>query len=290
MNINEYFSRINYKDPNEKLDIATLSRIMHHHIMALPFENLSIHCQETIQLNLETTFQKLVKKQRGGWCTELNYLLFWVLKTMGYNVIMLASNIFVPALGTYNQYATHLIVRVVIGSKAYLVDSGFGTSSQMFEPLEFISGMDQFQIPGIFRLTEDNGFWYLDKIRRKQLITNELFSESELIDRSDHKRLYCFTLEEKTIEFFKDTCRFLQTSPKSLFTNKSICSLQTEEGVRTLVGWTYTETRYNYMEGVDLVEFTTIQDDSIQQVLRERFGIVLESRLVVINNSATYNI
>ncbi|KAM4721704.1 arylamine N-acetyltransferase, pineal gland isozyme NAT-10-like [Rhinophrynus dorsalis] len=290
MDINDYFSRINYKDPVGPLDIETLSKIFHHHIMMLPFENLSIHCGETISLDINSIFQKVVKKQRGGWCTELNHLLFWVLKTIGYKVTMLASNIFQPQLGTYYCSAQHLLLKVVINSKVYIVDGGFGASSQMWQPLELISAKYQHQLPGTFLLTENNGIWYLDKIRRKQLTANNQFSQSDLVDATRYKKLHCFTLEEKTIDFFQDSCNFLQTSAESVFANKSICTLQVKDGVRALVGWTYTKTKYNEREDVDLVEFSTIQDDDIAHILKEKFGIVLESSLVVANNIGRFKI
>ncbi|XP_068117702.1 arylamine N-acetyltransferase, pineal gland isozyme NAT-10-like isoform X2 [Hyperolius riggenbachi] len=290
MDINKYFSRVGYKRSSKASDLEALFEIMYRHVMTLPFENLSVHCREPISLNIEDIFEKVVMKQRGGWCSELNHLLFWVLKSMDYNVVMLATHVYQPHLDEYNPSATHLLLKVTIDNKVYIVDGAFGSSSQIWQPLELISGKDQLQTPGIFRLTENNGTWFLDKIRRKQMVSDGSFSESELIDRSCYKKIHCFTLEERTIEFFEFSSRFHQTSPESAFANKSVCTLQVSDGLRALVGWTYTETKYNYREGIDLVEFKTLQNDEIEEVLREKFGIVLQSRLVVANNPGRYTI
>ncbi|XP_072278615.1 arylamine N-acetyltransferase, pineal gland isozyme NAT-10-like [Pyxicephalus adspersus] len=290
MDINKYFARVGYKGSYPPADIDTLSAIMHHHIRAIPFENLSVHCGEPISLNIESIFQKLVMKQRGGWCSEQNHLLYWVLNTIGYRVVMLAAHVYQPHLDEYNPFATHLVLKVTLDSKVYIVDVGYGSSSQIWQPLELTSGMDQLQIPGIFRLSECNGIWFLDKIRRKQMVSDGLFSESELLDKSSYRKIHCFSLQEKTIDYFLESCRFHQTSPKSAFANKSVCSLQVPDGVRTLVGWTYTETKYNYRMGVDLVELKTLQNNEVEEVLKEKFGIILESPLVVANKPGTYTI
>ncbi|XP_018411379.1 PREDICTED: arylamine N-acetyltransferase, pineal gland isozyme NAT-10-like [Nanorana parkeri] len=290
MDLNKYFSRVGYKGCCKLTDVQTLSEIMYHHILAIPFENLSVHCREPISLNIESIFQKLVLKQRGGWCSEQNHLLFWVLKTIGYDVVMLAAHVHQPHLDEYNPFATHLLLKVTIDSKVYIADVGFGASSQIWQPLELSSGMDQLQVPGIFRLTESNGTWFLDKIRRTQMVSDGSCSDSELLDKSSYKKIHCFTLQEKTIDYFLESCRFHQTSPKSAFANKSVCSLQVSDGVRTLVGWTYTETKYNYRKGVDLVELKTLQHDEVETVLKENFGVVLESQFVVANNPGRYTI
>ncbi|CAI9621612.1 unnamed protein product [Staurois parvus] len=290
MDINKYFSRLGYKASCKPANRETLCEIMHHHIMAIPFENLSVHCREPISLDIESIFQKIVMKQRGGWCSEQNHLLFWALKTIGFDVVMLATHVYQPHLDNYNPLATHLLLKVTLDSKTYIVDVGFGSSLQFCQPLELKSGMDQPQIPGIFRLMEIKGMWFLDKIRRTQMVSNSSFSETELLDKASYRKIHCFTLQEKTIDYFLESCKFHQTSPKSAFFNKSVCSLQVSNGVRTLVGWTYTETKYNYRKSVDLVELKTLQNDEVEKVLKEKFGIVLESPLVVVNNSGNYTI
>ncbi|XP_073462009.1 arylamine N-acetyltransferase, pineal gland isozyme NAT-10-like isoform X1 [Aquarana catesbeiana] len=290
MDINKYLSRLGYKGSCKLANKETLFEIMHHHVMAIPFENLSVHCGEPISLDIESTFQKLVMKQRGGWCSEQNHLLFWALRTIGYDVVMLAAYVYQPHLDEYNPIATHLLLKVTIDSKTYIADTGYGSSLQIWQPLELTSGVDQLQTPGIFRLTESKGMWFLDKIRRKQVVSDGSFSETELLDKLSYRKIHYFTLQERTIDYFLESCKFHQTSPKSAFFNKSVCSLQFSHGVRTLVGWTYTETKYNYRKGVDLVELKTLQNDEVEKVLKEKFGIVLESQLVVVNNSGSYTI
>ncbi|XP_069073650.1 arylamine N-acetyltransferase, pineal gland isozyme NAT-10-like isoform X2 [Pleurodeles waltl] len=290
MNLEDYFSRIHFKGSPVKCTFQNVMEIFQHHIRAVPFENLSIHCEEVIQVNIDAVYNKIVRKRRGGWCIEQNHLLYWVLKTMGYEVTMHEGNVYHPLQAIYSDRPSHLILKVVVEGKTYIVDAGFGASYQMWEPMELISGKDQPQIPGIFRLTEVNGFWYFEKIKRKQHIPDEQFSSSDLLDNATHKQVYRFTLLERTIEDFIPVNTFLQISPDSLFKKKSICTLQLTDGVRSLVGWTLTEMRYNYKDNMDLVEFTTFNDEDVEMVLRDKFNLTLEKRFVPVNSKTFYTI
>lgn len=290
MNVEEYFMRTGYKGAVGKLDLETLTAIFQHHIRAVPFENLSIHCGETITLDLDQVYNKIVKKQRGGWCMENNQLLFWVLTSLGYDTTILGAYVFNPQRKMYATDMTHLIIKVVLEGKTYIVDAGFGVSYQMWQPMELVSGKDQPQTPGIFRFTEDNGIWHYEKMRRKQYIPNQSFSNSALLEKSERRSIYLFSLEPRTVEDFRLQCSYLQTSPNSLFTKKSICTLQTTDGFRALIGWTFSETKYNYQENVDLVEFTTLTDDEVEKMLMEKFGISLGNKLVSINDNVIYTI
>ncbi|KAH1181367.1 hypothetical protein KIL84_005093 [Mauremys mutica] len=224
MYIEEYLARIGYKGSHEKHDLETLTAIFQHHIRAVPFENLSIHCGEIITLDLDQVYNKIVRKKCGGWCMEHNQLLCWVLKTLGYDTTLLGAYIYNLHQNTYASHMTHLLLKVDIDDRTYILDGGFGVSYQIWQPMELISGKDQPQTPGIFRFTENNGTWYFEKIRRKQYVPNQSFSNSDLLERSECRKIYLFSLEPRTIRDFQFQCTYLQTSPDSLFTKKSICS------------------------------------------------------------------
>ncbi|KAJ7311866.1 hypothetical protein JRQ81_006181 [Phrynocephalus forsythii] len=280
MNVAEYFTRTGYKGSLKTLDLETLTAIFEHHIHAVPFENLSIHCGETITMDLEDIYTKIVKKKRGGWCLENNQLLAWVLKTVGYDTTLLGAQVFFPRKNAYGTEMDHLIVQVVIDGTPYIVDAGFGCSYQMWKPMELVSGKDQPQIPGVFRFTEANGIWYFEKMRRKQYVLNESSASSDLIENKEGRKIYLFTLEPRTAKDFQPQCSYLQTSPDSLCTKKSICSLQTTNGIQVLVGWTLSEITFRYQEDVDRVELTTLKEDELVKTLKDKFGITLESKLV----------
>ncbi|NXK50624.1 ARYL protein, partial [Chauna torquata] len=280
MNIQEYFSRISYDGSHKDADLQTLTVIFQHHIQAIPFENLSMHCGETIDLDLQSIYNKIVRKKRGGWCLESNCLLFWALQEIGYDVCILGGNSYDPATKAYTAYINHILLKVEIRGSSYIVDAGFGGAYQAWQPVMLISGKDQPQIPGIFRLTEDNGIWYFEKVKRKHYIPEQSVPLTDTPEMGNIRKIYSFTLEPQQIDAFQELNTYLQVSPDNILRKKSICSLQTTEGLYALVGWTFSELKYNYMEDMDLLQVTTLTDEEVEKTLKEKFSIVLENKLV----------
>ncbi|XP_027580927.2 arylamine N-acetyltransferase, liver isozyme-like [Pipra filicauda] len=285
MNIQEYFGRISYNKPHKDADLQTLKAVFQHHIQAIPFENLSMHCGETIELDLQSIYNKIVRKKRGGWCLETNYLLYWALQELGYDVCILGANSYDPAQRAYTAEMNHILLKVVIQGNSYIVDAGFGGAYQMWQPLRLISGKDQPQVPGIFRFVEDNGTWYFEKVKRKHYIPEQ--SETPYFTDTpglgNIRKIHRFTLEPRHINDFQELNTYLQVSPDNILRKKSLCSLQTTEGLIGLVGWTLTEMKYNYTEDMDLVHITTLTDEELEKTLKDKFNIVLENKLVPVN-------
>ncbi|NXL24286.1 ARYL protein, partial [Setophaga kirtlandii] len=281
MNIQEYFGRISYNKPHKDADLQTLTAIFQHHIHSIPFENLSMHCGEPIELDLQAIYNKIVRKKRGGWCMETNYLLFWALQELGYDICILGANSYEPAEKGYTAQINHILLKVVVKGQPYIVDAGFAGAYQMWQPLMLISGKDQPQVPGIFRFMEDNGTWYLEKVKRKHYIPehskNDFPHTPEL---GNIRKLHKFTLEPRHIDDFQELNAYLQVSPDNILQKKSICTLQTTSGVLALVGWTLTEMKYNYTEDMDLVNITTLTDEEVEKTLKDKFSIELENNLV----------
>ncbi|KAM9861218.1 arylamine N-acetyltransferase, pineal gland isozyme NAT-10-like [Aulostomus maculatus] len=290
MNLQEYFQRIGFHGSYDKPDLATMTLIHKQHVMSVPFENLSIHCGERNVMDLEVIYNKIVRSSRGGWCLESNFLFNWALRELGYDTTMLGSRVFDRDTKVFPALEAHLIIKVVIDGKAYLADVSFGVSSQIWEPLELISGKDQPQGAGVFRLNEKGDVWVLEKTGRKLEVLNPDFAKSSLVDRKLTNPIYCFTLEPREINNFFDTSDKLQTDPRSLFTNKSICALQNPSGFRVLVGWIYSEVTYKPEEGADVFDMRNVTDDEIERLLWEKFNVKLQNKLQLSDKKTCYTI
>lgn len=290
MDIEAYYQRIGYKNPRNKLDLESLTDIFQHQIRAVPYENLSLHCGESMELDLEAIFDQIVRRERGGWCLQVNYLLYWALTTIGFETTMLGGFVYGSNNDKYSTGMIHLIVQVTISGRNYIVDAGFGRSYQMWQPVELIPGKDQSQVPSIFRLREEGETWYLDQIRKQQHVPDQEFLNSELLEKKIYQKLYCFTLQPRTIEEFESANTYLQESPSSVFLDKSICSLQTPEGVHCLVGLTLTSRTYNYKENTDLVEFKVLTEEEVEGVLKTIFNISLGKKLMCKNGHLSFTI
>ncbi len=62
----------------------TLRELQVAHLLAVPFENLSIHLKQPIVLETNAVFTKVVERRRGGFCYEL--LIFKILHSRGQSI------------------------------------------------------------------------------------------------------------------------------------------------------------------------------------------------------------
>lgn len=288
MNLEEYFKRTGFQDSVKQLDLETLKSIHKKYVLSVPFENLSIHCGERITADLEDIYDKIVRNNRGGWCFENNYLFGWVLRKLGFDVTMLGARVYL--LEDFYLTESHLINKVVIDGKAYITDVSFGASYQLREPLELISGKEQPQAAGIFRLINKEGFWMLEKTCRESLVLNPDFANTSLVGRKGTKIIYGFTLAPREMDDYVETIHRLQTDPTSLFTTKSICSLQTPSGFRALVGWIYSEVTYKPEEGVDVYDMRCITANELEGILTGKFHIKLQKKMQPVNEKTKYTL
>ncbi|XP_055474847.1 arylamine N-acetyltransferase 3-like [Psammomys obesus] len=290
MDIEAYFERIGYQNYRNILDLQTLTEILQHQIRAIPFENLNIHCGEPMEMSLEAVFDHIVRKKRGGWCLQVNHLLYWALTMLGFETTMLGGCIYISPACKYSKTMVHLLLQVIIRGKKYIVDGAFPFSCQIWEPLELISGKDQPQLPATFRLTEENGIWHLGQIKRQEYVPNKEFIDSDFLEKNKHRKIYSFILEPRTIEDFKPVSEHYKVAPTSVMVNTSLCSLHTQEGVHGLIGTIIAYKKFNYEDDVDLVEFKSLKEEEIEEVLKSVFGIHLEKKLVPKRGSAFFTI
>src|SRR5574341_1486100 len=89
-----YLSRIGYQG-TLRPDYETLRGLQAAHMYAVPFENLDIvPLHRNIELDLESLWDKIVTRRRGGFCYELNGLFAWLLQQVGFVVRYLNARVF----------------------------------------------------------------------------------------------------------------------------------------------------------------------------------------------------
>ncbi|KAJ6651802.1 hypothetical protein lerEdw1_016479 [Lerista edwardsae] len=252
MDISQYLLRIGYQGP--VLPSPESLRNLHkRHLLSVPFESLSMHCEEPITLALPALYEKVVRRHRGGFCFELNGLFLWLLQALGFDAKAVAGRVRNRLTGRYGPPLDHMVILVQLGGQQFLCDVGFGEG--FMEPLKLRPEVQQVQKNGIFWLGRNGATWVLE--RRD-------------ISGREGRPLYTFTLEEKKLDDFASMCLYHQTSPSSIFTCKSFCSLHKEDGGRlTYIGWRLIATL-----GEERTE-TVLQDSEIPAVLLEKFRIKL---------------
>src|SRR2546427_8621834 len=127
VNTKAYLERINYPLNYRRSlapDAETLRALQVAHLLAVPFENLSIHAGQPIILEDDALFTKIVENGRGGFCYEANGLFAALLRALGFNVAMLSAEV-ANAEGEFGPNFDHMALMVMLEQR-WLVDVGFG--------------------------------------------------------------------------------------------------------------------------------------------------------------------
>jgi N-hydroxyarylamine O-acetyltransferase len=242
-----YLARIGAARP-EQADAQALGDLQLRHLLAVPFENLSIHLGQRIVLDQKALLDKVVTQRRGGFCYELNGAFAGLLSQLGFTVTLLAARVFGPSgLGPPFD---HLALRVeTADSQAWLADVGFGSHSHY--PLRLDVRTDQPDPGGTFRIAEA--------------------AEGDLDVIRDGAPQYRIEPRARALPDFEPTCWWQQTSPDSHFTRSLVCSLLTATGRVTLSDRTLIQTvageRHEQILGTDA---------EVLAAYRTYFGIVLD--------------
>lgn len=248
LNLNEYLSRIKY---NKKLsaDLDTLIELQKCHLLNIPFENLDIHNRTPITIDVEKFYTKIIENKRGGFCYELNGLFNELLKVIGFKTFLVSARVFDTA-ENYSEEFDHLAIIVSIDNEKWLTDVGFGEFA--FSPLKIITGIEQKDARGIFRINQ--------------------FDEEYLVVQKQipggWKNEYLFSLKPRNISEFSEKCYYHQTSPDSHFTQKKLCSIPTQNGRITL-----TDKSLKITNNESIEEKEIKNEEQFYQLLKEYFSI-----------------
>ena len=208
-----YLERINVHATGA--DLATLKKLQHHHLLAIPFENLDIYWNRNIVLDIEASYEKVVINGRGGFCYELNGLFDVLLRDLGFETRLISARVY-HADGSTGPEFDHAAVIVMIDGNPYLTDVGFGDFAA--EPLWLVVNEPQEDPAGTF-------------VIRK--IDETEFDVAKQVN-GDWKGQYVFTDQSRELSDFTEMCDFQQFSPDSHFKKGPICSILIKDGRKTL--------------------------------------------------------
>ncbi|MBK8784283.1 MAG: arylamine N-acetyltransferase [Anaerolineales bacterium] len=88
MNIQDYLSRIRF-DGIPSLSSETLHALQLAHMKTVPAQRIWHSFGRTIKLDIESLWDKIIIRKRGGFCYELNGMFAWLLKEIGFEVTYL---------------------------------------------------------------------------------------------------------------------------------------------------------------------------------------------------------
>ena len=252
MNIINYLHRIHINQA-ELPSLDFLSKLIYQHLISVPFENLDIGRGVRILLDEKHLYNKIVVQGRGGFCFELNGLFAGLLKALGFSVTLASARVFNSGNNEYGPEFDHLILLVDL-SERYLVDVGFG---DLFRgPLSLNNDRAE-DVGGEYRLInskETQNFYVVQKH-----------------EKNGWQPQYRFTEISRTLSDFHDMCAYHQTSPDSHFTQKTICTIATEDGRKTL-----TDSDLMITKGREKKKIRVSSQKDFNRLLQEHFQIKLK--------------
>lgn len=241
----DYLERIGVEGP-VPVDQAGLTLLQERHLATVPFENLSIHLGEPIVLTEEALLDKVVRRHRGGFCYELNGAFAVLLRSLGFDVTLLAARVFTP-VGLGPPY-DHMTLRIDL-DEPWLADVGFGRF--IARPVRYAAPEAQQDPSGSVTFGEAP-YGDLDV----------------LLDGTPQFRI---DQRPRELEEFAATCWYQQTWPESHFRTSLTCSLPTPSGRVTLSD----RLLITSVDGVR-TETTLESDADVLATYRERFGVELD--------------
>lgn len=139
--LGDFFKRIQYQG-SQKPTLQTLKELQYRFLLTFPFENLSIHGLPhydgpiPVSIKPDIVETKLLDQGRGGYCFELNQYFYYVLRALGFKVIIKSARVIFRVNPTISTPRSHIfsVVHFEDTNELYLCDVGFGGNSPI-EPL-----------------------------------------------------------------------------------------------------------------------------------------------------------
>ena len=208
--------------------LPTLKAVHRAHVLAIPYENLDVYLERRVDQDINRIFHKIVVQGRGGWCYEMNGLLGWALREIGFNVTRRMAGVFRAEKGD-EAFGNHLIHTAELGG-TYVVDVGIGDFIK--EPAFLRAGafIEEGKSYQLERLADDSSRFH--NMEGAMPPSFDFFYEGSnegSNEVSDEARL-------------GTTCSNLQSDPESIFRQNLICQQMTTRGFRSLVGRIYKDT------------------------------------------------
>lgn len=95
--LDRYFERIGYSG-TPRVDLETLTALHRLHLESIAYENLDVQLGVPVPIDTSAAFEKLVTRQRGGWCYEMNGIPSWALDGIDHSRSAPGLTLPVPAM------------------------------------------------------------------------------------------------------------------------------------------------------------------------------------------------
>ncbi|HYK72034.1 MAG TPA: arylamine N-acetyltransferase [Pseudoneobacillus sp.] len=230
-NLNLLFRRRIGLQEDELVNFEKLDRVLEKTATAIPFENLCVISNTVADITQENLIQKILLRNEGGLCYELNTILYYFLKENGLDVNLARAIVFEHANQDYAAVGrTHVIILLNQHDQTFVVDTGFGGNLPL-KPVP-LSGEVVTSFNGEFRIRQEesaHGNYVLEmKLKHKD---------------TDWKNGYAFHSQQLVIDIaeMNEVQKVITESTNSPFNKAPLMTRLTESGSQTLTSTSFTQ-------------------------------------------------
>lgn len=236
----------------EKLDV-----LLKKTAKKIPFENLCIINKATISPTKENLAHKILERNEGGLCYELNPLLYYFLIENGWNPSLIRGIVYDHNKQRWNSIGkTHVAILIHHNGQLYILDTGFGGNL----PLNPIPLNGE-------RITSANGEF---RARKTPTQHGDYIFEMKLKHKDeDWKTGYAFDSRETVhdLEELNEIQQIIEQHEDSAFNKAPLLTRLTDRGNITLTESSFTEWR----EGN--IQRQPITQTDYKTLLKKHFGM-----------------
>jgi N-hydroxyarylamine O-acetyltransferase len=249
--LQNYFDRIGYSG-DAQADIATVAKMMRCQLFTVPFENLDVQAGKVVSLVPEEIVEKIIGRNRGGYCYEVNGLFAMALESLGIPYQFVAAR---PMFYPVKRPKTHMAIVLKLNNEEWLCDLGFG-SYGIRAPMR-LSQID-------VAVEQDLDMFVLSKTNEREYLL-QAFVDEEWANQ------YAFDLSPQEWIDFVPANYLNSTHPDAVFVQKLLVVLHDQTGRKIFFG----DMLKTVANGK--VEKQTIALEDRESVLSDTFGLVVNA-------------
>lgn len=252
----------------EKVLFEDLPEILFRMGKILPYENLDVMEQSTKNISRENLIEKLLLRQRGGLCYELNSLLYYFLIDCGFDVYKVAGTIYDLKDKKWKPDDGHVIIIMTHENQKYIIDGGFASHLPLY-PVPFSGEIISSQT-GKYRICKQETLkgTYILQMKKGNNGETADFLGSE--PTNAWKIGYTFTLEKISEAKVNEIQRIIVEHKESPFNKGHIICKLNDTGHVSLTKQSFTET----CRGKKIKQ--SITEEEYNKILIDVFGITQE--------------
>ncbi|MDZ5472874.1 arylamine N-acetyltransferase [Bacillus sp. 31A1R] len=216
---------------NEEITFDQLPSLLEKTAMTIPFENLCVIRNTSTELSIENLVHKILVKNEGGLCYDLNSILYLFLKENGMNIYLVRGVVYDHLNQRWSPVGkTHVANLISHENQFYIVDTGFGGNLPL-RPVPLNGEV----------VTSKNGQFKVEKLKTEY---GDYALYMKLKYKDDNWKLgYAFDSLEKIMNLadLNEVQKRIVEHPESPFNKKPLVTRLTETGNVTLTDSSFTE-------------------------------------------------